>query len=86
MTRLQTLNEATKDSHNYQTRILQQISKLMARVEKVETKETTTTTTATDDAPAIPISTPVTNTNYTFEPKGLKDPNAFNSTRSQYLL
>jgi hypothetical protein len=66
--------------------IMQQISELIARVEKVETKETTTTTTAADDAPAIPISTPAANTNYTYEPKGLKDPDAFDGTRSQYLL
>jgi hypothetical protein len=65
--------------------IMQQISELIARVEKVETKETTTTTTAADDAPAIPISTPAANTNYTYEPKGLKDPDAFDGTRSQYL-
>jgi hypothetical protein len=66
--------------------IMQQMSELIARVEKVETKETTTTTTAADNAPAILISTPAANTNYTYELKGLKDPNAFNSTRSQYLL
>ena len=51
-------------------------------MEKVETKETTTTTTAADDAPAILISTPAANTNYTYEPKGLKDPDAFDGTRS----
>jgi hypothetical protein len=61
---------------------MQQMSELMARVEKVKTKEATTTATATDDAPAIPISTPAANTNYTYELKGLKDPNAFDSTRS----
>jgi hypothetical protein len=66
--------------------IMQQISELIVRVEKVKTKETTTTTTAADDAPAILISTPAANTNYTYNLKGLKDPNAFNSTRSQYLL
>jgi hypothetical protein len=60
--------------------IMQQMSELIARVEKVETKETPTT--ATDAAPAIPIPTPATNTNYTYEPKGLKDPNAFDGTRS----
>jgi hypothetical protein len=63
--------------------MMQQMNKLMARVEKVETKETPTT--ATDAAPAIPISTPAVNTNYTYKPKGLKDPDAFDSTRSQYL-
>jgi hypothetical protein len=54
-------------------------------MEKVETKETTTTITAADDAPAIPISTPDANTTYTYEPKGLKDPDTFDGTRSQYL-
>jgi hypothetical protein len=63
--------------------MMQQINELMARVEKVETKETPTTT--TDAVPATPISTPVRNTNYTYEPKGLKDPDAFDGTRSQYL-
>jgi hypothetical protein len=65
--------------------MISQMSDLMARVEKVETKETTTTTTAADDAPAILVSTPAANTNYTYEPKGLKDPDAFDGTRSQYL-
>jgi hypothetical protein len=53
--------------------IMQQISELIARVEKVKIKETTTTTTAANNAPAIPISTPAANTNYTYDPKGLKD-------------
>jgi hypothetical protein len=65
--------------------MMQQISELIVRVEKVKTKETTTTTTAADDAPALLISTPAANTNYTYEPKGLKDPNAFDGNRSQYL-
>jgi hypothetical protein len=64
----------------------QQISELVARVEKVKTKETTTTTTAADNAPAILTSTPAANTTYTYELKGLKDPNAVDGTRSQYLL
>jgi hypothetical protein len=51
-------------------------------VEKVKTKEATTTATAANNAPAIPISTPAANTNYTYELKGLKDPNAFDGTRS----
>jgi hypothetical protein len=62
--------------------IISQISDLIARVEKVKTKETTTTTTAANNAPAILISTPAANINYTYKLKGLKDPNAFNSTRS----
>jgi hypothetical protein len=62
--------------------IMQQISELIARVEKVKTKETTTITTAANNAPAILISTPAANTNYTYELKGLKDPNAFDGTRS----
>jgi hypothetical protein len=60
--------------------IMHQMSELIARVEKVKTKETTTT--AADDAPAILISTPAANTNYMYEPKGLKDPDAFDGTRS----
>jgi hypothetical protein len=64
-------------------KMMDQMSELMTRVEKVETKETTTTT--ADATPAIPIPTPATNTNYTYEPKGLKDPDAFDGTRSQYL-
>jgi hypothetical protein len=62
--------------------IIQRISELIARVEKVKTKEVTTTTTATNNASAILISTLAANTNYTYNLKGLKDPNAFNSTRS----
>ena len=52
----------------------------MARVKKVEKKEITATTASA--APAILTPTPAANTNYTYELKGLKDPNAFNSTRS----
>jgi hypothetical protein len=65
--------------------MMQQMSELMARVQKVETKETPTT--AADAAPTTPIPTPTptANTNYTYEPKGLKDPDAFDGTRSQYL-
>jgi hypothetical protein len=67
--------------------MMQQMSALIARVEKVETKETPTTT--ADATPAIPtltpMPTPVANTSYTYEPKGLKDPEAFDGTRSQYL-
>jgi hypothetical protein len=61
---------------------MQQISELIARVEKVKTKETTTIITATNNVPAILISTPTANTNYTYKLKELKDANAFNSTRS----
>jgi hypothetical protein len=60
--------------------MMQQMSELMARAEKVETKETPTP--ATDAAPATPIPTPAANTNYTYEAKGLKDPDAFDGTRS----
>jgi Asp-tRNA(Asn)/Glu-tRNA(Gln) amidotransferase C subunit len=63
--------------------MMEQMSELMARVEKVETKDTTTT--AANTAPTISTSTPATSTNYTCEPKGLKDPDAFDGTRSQYL-
>jgi hypothetical protein len=59
------------------------MSELMTRVEKVETEKTATA--AADAKPAILISTPTTNTNYTHEPKGLKYPDAFDGTRSQYL-
>jgi hypothetical protein len=64
--------------------MMQQMSELITRVEKVEAKETPTA--ATNAVPAIPISTPATDTHYTYEPKGLKDPDAFDGTRSQYLL
>jgi hypothetical protein len=64
--------------------MMNQMSELVARVEKVEI--TTTTTTAAEDAPAIPTPTPAANTSYTYEPKGLKDYDAFDGTRSQYLL
>jgi len=60
--------------------MINQISELMARVEKVEKKETTATTASA--APAIPTPTPAANTNYTYKLKELKNPNAFNSTRS----
>ena len=63
--------------------MMRQMSELIARVEKVETKETATT--AVNAAPTTPIPTSATNTNYTYEPKGLKDPDAFDGTRSQYL-
>jgi hypothetical protein len=65
--------------------MMNQMSELMARVEKIETKETTAANAAPAIPTPIPISTPATNTNYTYEPKGLKDPNAFDGTRSQYL-
>jgi hypothetical protein len=64
--------------------IIEQINELIARIKKVKKKEITATT--ANAAPAIPtpilISTPAANSNYTYELKGLKDPNAFNSTRS----
>jgi hypothetical protein len=63
--------------------MMSQMRELMTRVEKVETKGTATT--APNTAPAIPTPTPTTMTNYTYEPKGLKDPDAFDGTRSQYL-
>jgi hypothetical protein len=68
--------------------MMQQMIELMTRVEKVEKKETTATTADAEPAipTAIPIPTPVANTTYTYEPKGLKDPDAFDGTRSQYLL
>jgi hypothetical protein len=64
--------------------MMSQMRELMTRVEEVETKGIATT--AADTAPAIPIPTPTTNTNYMYEPKGLKDPDAFDSTIRQYLL
>lgn len=65
--------------------MMNRMSELMARVEKIETKEAPTTTTAANAAPAIPTSMPAANTTYEYEPKGLKDPDAFDGTRSQYL-
>jgi hypothetical protein len=62
-------------------KMMNQMSELITRVEKVETKDKT----AANTVPAMPTVTPTTNTEYTYEPKGLKDPDAFDGTRSQYL-
>jgi hypothetical protein len=60
-----------------------QMNELMARVQRVEVNGTTT-----DPAPATSTADTPTHaapTAYTREPKGLKDPEAFDGTRSQYL-
>lgn len=61
--------------------MLAQMNELTARIVRIETKETPTTTAA--PTPAVP--TPTTQATYTHESKGLKDPEPFDGTRSQYL-
>src|ERR1051325_10015340 len=71
--------------------MMTQMNELTARIARIETTETPTNTVAptpaasTPAAPTPAVPTPTTQATYTHESKGLKDPEPFDGTRSQYL-
>lgn len=75
--------------------MLAQMNELTARIARIETTDTPTNTptntvaptpaASTPAAPTPAVPTPATQTTYAHESKGLKDPEPFDGTRSQYL-
>ncbi|KAI0568077.1 hypothetical protein Alg130_12340, partial [Pyrenophora tritici-repentis] len=64
--------------------MMKQISELTARIAKIETTSTPTPAEPTP-TPAVDATPPPAMPAPPHEPKGLKDPDAFDGTRSQYL-
>ncbi|KAG9379803.1 hypothetical protein A1F94_010159 [Pyrenophora tritici-repentis] len=83
----QTVAELETPTHDLimMQQMMKQISELTARIAKIETTSTPTPAEPTP-TPAVDATPPPAMPAPPHEPKGLKDPDAFDGTRSQYLL